>query len=195
LLTGGAQRARVSRGEASASANAAAPGAAMPAQPDSAFEQRARSLLADALVNPPADIDHLRHTDLPAMGNLAGRMQASMLLLAVAEVLMNARSAALMAPHTLVPTIASLASQLERYARWIAMAGMEGTANWLAQVAPVLRNQPLRAEQLLAGLEDALIAFGRLRFWAEAISPWHRLPADIGPDKTWTHASLWSQPE
>src|SRR5205814_3421290 len=105
LLTGGAQRARVSNTESSAVSEAA------PAtQPASEFERLTRSLLARALANPPPDIGLLRNANLPAMGNLAGRMQASLLLLAVAEVLMNARSAAVMAPHTLVSTVASLAA-------------------------------------------------------------------------------------
>ena len=193
LLLGGAQRAVVRNLEpASAAALPPMPDRGLPPRADaSEFEQLARTLLAAALDNPPADISRLRDATLPAMGNLAGRMQASMLLLAVAEVLMNARSSAVMAPHALTPIVASLAAQLERYARWLAMAGMEGTAGWLSRVAPALRTQPLRVEHLIAGLEDALIAFGRLRFWAEAISPWHRLPADIGSDQSWLEPSLW----
>ena len=155
-----------------------------------AFVRLSRALLLASLDSPPADIEGLRRVELPAMGNIAGRLQASLLLLAIAEVMMNARARIIAAPDALDATLDSLAAQLARYARWIEMAGMAGTAGWLRHVDAALHDEKISIEQVLAGLGESLIAVGRLRFWAEAISPWHNVGAAVGDDDAWLRPGL-----
>jgi hypothetical protein len=150
----------------------------------------ARELLVSALAPRPADIDALRRAALPAMGYIAGRLQASMLLLAVAEILFMARSQIVATPADVVAIAAGMATQLGRYGRWLAMAGMEGTGKWIGRFERALGNDAPTPAQLVAGLEEALVAVGRLRFWAEAISPWHRVGPAVGPDAGWIDPAL-----
>jgi len=173
LLEKGAARARLFAASGPASGEA---GLASPA--DSHLASLSRALLKTMLTEPPADIVHLRSAPLPAMGNIAGRMQASVLLLSLAEVIMNARTLALNAPASIDSIALGLSYQLGRYARWLAMAGMPGIAHWLMTAHDTLRAGTPQLESLGRDLEEALVAIARLRFWVEAISPWHKLDAD-----------------
>ncbi|VTU30205.1 hypothetical protein [Variovorax sp. PBL-E5] len=188
LLAHGARRARLTGASTDLPSDDTM---ALPALPAAAGPWRcsARRLLAASLAQPPEDIRSLCRASLPAMGNLAGRMQAGVLLLAVAEIFMNARSLATAFDASVQPIRASLRAQMGRHARWLEMAGMPATATWLGEAAAAIDREAPAADVLIAGLEDALIACGRLRFWAEAVSPWHRL-ADMGPDSNWTHPGL-----
>lgn len=187
LLAGGAQRARVGAEHAPGATEAPLP--ALP--PDSSSPVvLARELLVSALAPRPADIDALRRAALPAMGNIAGRLQTSTLLLAIAEVLFMARWQVLATQTDVAATTAAMAAQLERYGRWLAMAGMSGTGEWISRFSQALRGEVLPPAQLVAGLEEALVAFGRLRFWSEAISPWHRVGIAVGPDRGWIDPAL-----
>ena len=124
---------------------------------------------------------------------ISGRVLLStvgVLLLAVSEVLLHARTQATLVPEVLKTTQAGLAAQLARYARWLEMAGMPGTAGWLAAADGLLRAGPVTAGQLIAAVEEALVACGRLRFWVEAFSPWHKVQRDYSDDSAWTSAML-----
>lgn len=191
LLSGGARRAWVSAASAADDADAMPPRLPPMTGPMRSFRSAARSLLESALDHPPADIARLRRVELPAMGNLAGRLQASTLLLAVSELLLHARTSVVASPRALPSIAALLATQLVRYARWLAMSGMDGTSEWLASAARHLESEMFAVDEFVAALEDALVAFGRLRFWADAISPWHALSADLGTDDhRWIHPDL-----
>lgn len=137
-----------------------------------------RDLLDASLSDPPEDILHLRSASVPAMGNIAGRMQASVLLLSLAEVIMNARTMVLDVPGSLGQVAIGLSNQLGRYARWLAMAGMPGTARWLGAAQDALHAPAPALTTLGHDLEETLIAVARLRFWVEAISPWHKVDSD-----------------
>jgi hypothetical protein len=174
LLTQGAQRAHIATGTASN-----APSRSLASLSDkSRLAGLSRSLLETTLASPPIDVVHLMRAHLPAMGNVAGRMQASVLLLALAECLMNARTLALQASSSFPTVLASIATQLERYARWLAMAGLHGIAAWLDSARDALRLEPLRADEFARGVEEALVAIARLRFWVEAFCPWHKVQGD-----------------
>jgi hypothetical protein len=155
-----------------------------------ALARMSRALLESTLSSPPDDIAHLRRVELPAMGNIAGRLQASVLLLSLAEALMNARTLAQDFPASLPTVIAGVAAQMGRYSRWLAMAGLPAMASWLERTHGVLRDETLRADDLVAGLEDALVAIGRLRFWTEAVSPWHRVSNDYAPESDWMSLTI-----
>jgi hypothetical protein len=187
LLKTGAQMANIQ--------NHARPGtesASLPPFPSrtTAFARMSRTLLESSLASPPEDIAHLRGVKLPAMGNMAGRLQASVLLLSLSEALMNARTLAPDFPHALPTVVACLVAQMGRYSRWLAMAGLPATAAWLEITRDVLRDETLRADEFVAGLEEALVAIGRLRFWAEAVSPWHRVTEDYAAESNWTNHAL-----
>jgi hypothetical protein len=190
LLSGGARRAWVAA-DADVDARDAPPGLPPISGPMRSFRSAARSLLEAALDHPPSDIARLRRVELPAMGNVAGRLQASTLLLAVAELLFQARTSVVASPRALPSIAALLATQLVRYARWLAMSGMDGTSDWLASAARHLESEMFAVDEFAAALEDALVAFGRLRFWADAIGPWHALAAELGTDDhRWIHTEL-----
>jgi hypothetical protein len=182
LLKEGAQRASLY-----AAAEFPSGEAALGRPADSHMAKLSRALLESSLIDPPEDIVHLRSVALPAMGNIAARMQASVLLLSLAEVIMNARMLVLNAPASLGQVVAGLSNQLGRYARWLAMAGMPGLARWLATAQVALRPPPSELTTLGHDLEEALVAIARLRFWAEAISPWHKVDGDYrDSDSTWS---------
>lgn len=173
LLEQGAQRAHLHA--ASGARHARVP---LDRVADNRIAKLARDLLEASLIDPPEDIVHLRFASLPAMGNIAGRMQASVLLLSLAEVIMNARTLALDAPESLGQVAFGLSHQLGRYARWLAMAGMPGIALWLESARDALHAPAAALATLGHDLEEALIAVARLRFWVEAISPWHKVDGD-----------------
>lgn len=174
--------------------NHAQPGAARSLLPPLAtlttLAAMSRALLESTLVSPPEDIANLRRVELPAMGNIAGRLQASVLLLSLSEAIMNARTLVLESPSSLATAIVSVAAQMGRYSRWLAMAGLPATASWLERARNVLRDETLRADEFVASLDEALVAIGRLRFWAEAVSPWHRVTDDYAAESTWMSATL-----
>ena len=184
LLRSGAKMARVMGAEPPV------PGAVHPSPlTQHAFAQTCRALRESALKEVPSDILQLRKMELPAMGNVAGRMQSCGLLLAVSEVFMTSRTLILEQESDLALLVKCLAVQLSRYGRWLAMAGMPETARHLSRLEQTL-GEPTSAAVIVPALEDALLAFGRLRFWAEAISPWHSLAGGFTDDSGWVDVSI-----
>jgi hypothetical protein len=160
---------------------------ALPPAGRSRMATLSRTLLQSTLTDPPGDVMHLRSAVLPAMGNIAGRLQASVLLLSLAEVMMNARTLALDASASLGGIAASLTHQMARYARWLAMAGLPGVADWLTTVRDVIHENAQDVGTIARDLDEALVAIARLRFWVEAISPWHKVDADYRiSDAVWS---------
>lgn len=186
LLKDGAQRAFL--GDAEATGISPAP---LPLPPSGELAALSRALLESTLTDPPDDVARLRAAPLPAMGNVAGRLQASVLLLALADVLMNARTLAHEPQASFAAIVPGLRNQMTRYARWLAMAGLPGTADWLVRARDVLQGAPPDAAILAHELDEALVAIARLRFWVEAISPWHRLDDDYrGGEARWSRLAL-----
>jgi hypothetical protein len=182
LLKEGAQRAYLHDAAASKSMPPALPPAGR-----SRMATLSRALLQSTLTDPPGDVMHLRSAVLPAMGNIAGRLQASVLLLSLAEVMMNARTLALDASASLGGIAASLTHQMARYARWLAMAGLPGVADWLTTARDVIHENAQDVGTIARDLDEALVAIARLRFWVEAISPWHKVDADYRiSDAVWS---------
>lgn len=184
LLRSGAKMARI------IGAESAAPGAVHPSPlTPHAFAQTCRALRESAFKKVPLDILRLRKMELPAMGNVAGRVQSCGLLLAISETLMTSRTLILEQESNLALLVKSLEVQLSRYGRWLAMAGMTETTRHLSRMEQTL-GEPASAAVIVPALEDALLAFGRLRFWAEAISPWHSLAGDFADDSRWVDVSI-----
>lgn len=150
-----------------------------------ALAHLSRSLLQATLEHPPADVAGARRARLPAMGNIAGRFQVCGLLLSLAELLMQSRTALAAGTAEWSRVAPALADQAGRYSRWLAMAGMAGTAAWLARLERALQDAPGTGADYVAGIAEALVALGRLRFWMEAITPWHRLADDYGNEAEW----------
>ena len=184
LLRSGAKIARIIGAESTV------PGAVHPPPlTQHGFARTCRALRESALKEVPFDILQLRKMELPAMGNAAGRMQSCGLLLAVSEVFMASRTLILAQESNLALLVKSLGVQLSRYGRWLAMAGMPETARHLSRMEQTL-GEPTSVALIVPALEDALLAFGRLRFWAEAISPWHSLAGHFTDDSRWVDVSI-----
>jgi hypothetical protein len=70
--------------------------------------------------------------------------------------------------------------------------GMPGIARWLMSAHDALRAGTPQLQSLGRDLEEALVAIARLRFWVEAISPWHKLDADYrGSEPAWSSVSKY----
>jgi hypothetical protein len=138
------------------------------------------ALLELALENPPAPVTELVRARLPAMSNVAGRLQASGFMMSLAEMLFMARELAIREARAVV-ACRLVGNQLTRHARWLEMAGMPSVAHRLRAIAGTLAPD-LPVAELVAGLESLLVAVGRLRLWIDAISPWHLLQRQFGND-------------
>lgn len=158
------------------------PAEGTPRSPSSQLFARAcEELLELALANPPAPIVELLQARLPAMSNVAGRLQASGFMMGLAEMLFMMRGLAVREPNAELPC-RLMGDQLVRYARWVEMAGMTSVAHALRAIARNLAPN-LSAAELISGLESVLVAVGRLRLWVDAVSPWHILQQQFGDDE------------
>jgi hypothetical protein len=157
----------------------------------SSFVNECNDLLKSVLSHPPLAIKELRETKLPAMGNLAGRLQASGFLTGLAESLFLLRRRLANSVTVPVPILEILLDTLGHYAPWLEMCGMRFVAGRLAAIAHCV-TQDISRDELLTGIETLLVAVSRLRLWADAISPWHAMQPALA-DETWLAPDLWAK--
>ena len=182
LLASGGARARLT----APSAKPASPTAAR--HPGSAFLAACDALSAASLMDPPPAVAALTAQRLPAMGAIAGRLQASGFLMGLAEVMFLIRLHAVRGSASPGLLSSMLADELARHARWLEMSGMAALAGQLRDAASALPAD-IAVDELVHGLETLLVAAGRLRLWVEAISPWHVLQQRLGGED-WLAPSL-----
>jgi len=182
LLGAGATRARL-LGQASVPARR--PPAPLPA---STLLGAIAALHEATLTDPPVGIDELRSAQMLGMGNMAGRMQASGLLMGLAEVLFLLRDHASHSSAEPGLLASMFTNELLRYARWLELVGMPTVAGHLRIIASACPAGANEAE-LVSGLEAMLVAMARLRLWVDAVSPWHLLKERFG-DEAWLAKSL-----
>lgn len=154
----------------------------------SAFEMACGGLLAAALGDTPPAVAELTGKRIPAMGALAGRLQAGGFLMGLAETLFLLRTHAV--DRSADPSLLAkmLTGELARYGRWLEMSGMTSVTQLLYEVASAVPPE-ITVRELASGLETLLVAVSRLRLWVEAISPWHVLQERLGTED-WLAPSL-----
>lgn len=184
LLSAGAASARL------LPARPVAAGKVVQAAPSSHFTTACGHFFQANLAHPPQAIRELREAALPGMGNMAGRLQAAGFLMGFAETLFLLRAHIVDGSIGLDHLLRMFVEVSGRYARWFEMSGMPSAALALSAIARAAA-EPSKAE-FLAGLESLLVSTGRLRLWADAVSPWHLLQSSFG-DEAWA-ANLESEP-
>jgi len=127
------------------------PRPSVPFQPGSAFLEAIRVLYHDTHRDPPASIDELRSTPLPGMGNIAGRLQASGLLLGFGEALFLLRGHSSNESMDVLVLTSMVSHELLRYARWLELVGMCTVARHLRVIASSCVPRADRVE-LVSGL-------------------------------------------
>jgi hypothetical protein len=163
--------------------------ASAPARGSSSFVRASAELLKMTLARPPLAIEELRRTTLPAMGNLAGRLQASGFLAGLAESLFLLRARLVNDPTVPPLLLDMLAETLGRYVRWLTMSGMESVASQLAVIARSGLHDSSR-DEVLTGIETLLVAVSRFRLWVDAVCPWHAVQKGFA-DESWLAPDLW----
>lgn len=156
-------------------------------QPATAFTSVARAFLERTISGVPDDIRHLRAVQKLAMGNIAARFHASTALLAITDNLLLCRTQAVQDGMPL-PYVNTFAAALTRRStRWLTNAGLLDAAGIARALAEWLETEdaPTTGEEFASGVDDVLVALGRLRIWVDAVTPWARLSGDYLPDSAW----------
>lgn len=155
-------------------------------EPTTAFSSVARAHLASTLGGIPDEIERLRRLPRLAMGNVPARFHASAALMAISDNLLVCRRLALDGHVPMGALVVTAATLARRSTRWLTVAGLYQSADVLRQLADWLETDgPPTAAAFVASIEEVQVALGRLRIWADAITPWSRLSHDYLPDSRW----------